>query len=171
MKLTSGQRHKEIIVDIKTQAYPLPEAIESAISAGAFSFAELLIDNYIAKKECPTEMRERLLLEKHNINTLKSCYPLSINECDKLLADAYPQYKKGNIHSYILSGALDWRFIDGSIRLEHRSVENAPKRCDDLAITSDDNQDSDLTLRDDNVAYMKEHKKRRARIRHQRCTT
>ena len=162
---TSGLRHKETIVDIKTQSYPLPEAIESAISAGAFSFAELLIDNYIAKKECPVEMKERLCLEKHNMKALRACYPLSIEECDNLLAEAYPQYKRGNIHSYILSGALDWRFIDGKIRLEHRSVENAPKRCDDLAITSDDNQDSDLTLRDDNVAYMHEHKERRARIR------
>ena len=107
------------------------------------------------------------MLEKHNIGQIRKDYPLSIKECDALLSERYGErYRKGRIHAYILSGALDWRFIDGCIALEKRSVENAEKRCSELSSAlSDDNQDSDLNLRDDNVAYMKEHGTRRARIR------
>lgn len=155
------------MLKLEAQAYPLPEAIESAVKAGSFSLANILMDSYLADKNCPLETKERIELEKHNIEIIKDCYPYTMEKVDELLMEAYPDtYKPGKVHSYILNGDLDWRFIDGRIMMAKRVVENAAKRCAGLApVLEDDNQDSDSALRDNNVSYMLEHKTRRAKVR------
>ena len=155
------------MLDLKAQAYPLPEAIESAVLSGSFSFATSLMEHYLSDQGCPEELKERILWEMHSISSLKNQYPYTLEEAESLLAKAYPDtYKKGRISSYILSGALDWRFIEGKLMIERRVVENAAKRVEELVqCLSDDNQDADLTLRDDNIAFMKDKRRRKARIR------
>lgn len=155
------------MLSLKTQSYPLPEAIDSAVKAGAFGLAELLMDKYLADRDCPKEIKDRIELEKHNLEFIKSGYPYTIDEADAILLEAYPEtYKKGDIHAYVLNGNLDWRFVNGTIKIEKRLVGDAAKRCKGLLPElSDDNQDSDSTLRDVNVAYMLEHKSRRAKVR------
>ena len=147
--------------------YPLPEDVESAMMAGDFSLARSLIHSHQRPENLPKAMADRFDMAAHEMEIIKSCYNISLEEGDRLLLEAYPEtYVKGKVYDYVIQGELDWRYIDGEVMLEKRSVENAAKRVPGLVppAASDDNADSDLQIRDENVEYMKSHDERKARI-------
>lgn len=160
------------MLNLKSQAFPLPEDVNSAVLSGNFEFAELLIDKYLNSPLTPKTLKDRLLLEKHNSEIIKASFPYTVEEAEKLLLEHYPDtYKKGSIHRYITDGRINWRFINGELRIEGRLIGNAAKRCAGLVppALTDDNADQDLLMRDKNVAFMDEHGTRKARI-HVRCS-
>ena len=117
------------MLNLKSIAYPLPEDVENARRCGCYDMANLLIDNYLANPDCPEVLKERLLLEKHNLKTIKTSFPYTIEEADNLLSTTYPgQYIKGSLSENLINGNLAWRFIDGRMMVESRVVEDARKR-------------------------------------------
>ena len=152
------------MLNLKSIAYPLPEDVENARRCGCYDMANLLIDNYLANPDCPEVLKERLLLEKHNLKTIKTSFPYTIEEADNLLSTTYPgQYIKGSLSENLINGNLAWRFIDGRMMVESRVVEDARKRL--AGFKESQATISNLKLRDDNISYMKEHKERTAIIR------
>ena len=152
------------MLNLKSIAYPLPEDVENARRSGCYDMANLLIDNYLANHDIPKALRERLLLEKHNLEAIKASFPYTIEEADNLLSVSYPgKYIKGSLSSNLINGNLAWRFINGKMMVEARVVEDAAKRLPEF--TESTSTLKDLALRDDNIAYMKEHGEREALIK------
>lgn len=152
------------MLDLKKLSYPLPDDVDNARKAGCLSLAELLIDKYLSNSLVPALLKERLLLEKHNIEQLRKAFPYTIEEADELLIKAYPgEYTPSSISKYLIDGKFAWIFIDGKMMVEKRVVADASRV---LPLTIEDHgTKKDLERRDSNVAFMKEKKTRSARIK------
>lgn len=150
--------------ELKTIAYPLPEDVENAIKSGCFSLAEITMDRYLADKDSPKSLKDRILMEKHNIESIKKAFPYTIEEADSMLSVEYPgKYIKGSLSKNLIDGNIAWVMIDGKMMVESRVLEDAARRID--GIDASPSTIKDLELRDSNVKYMREHGTRRARVK------
>ncbi len=152
------------MLDLKNIAYPLPEDVENARRSGCYEMANILIDRYLASSLTPKQTKDRLLLERHNMEIVKKAFPYTIEEADDLLSRNFPgRYIKGSISKGLIDGDLAWTMIDGKMMVEKRVVADASRR---LPMRVEDHAtNTDIQKRDSNVAFMKENGTRQARIR------
>lgn len=152
------------MLDLTKLSYPLPDDVENARKAGCIELTEILIERYLNDDSVPRLLKDRLLLEKHNINVLKRAFPYTIEEADKLLANEYPgEYIPGSISKLLTDGKLAWIIINGKMMVEERVLADAARV---LSLNAGDHgTQKDLNRRDTNIAYMIANKERSARIK------
>ena len=105
---------------------PLPEDIEKLKWRGDFRQAAQVIDRRL-KKDIPSILRKRLMLEKEILKRLPGQYPYSWEEALEILKKNVRDFQDGELTMLWEEDAADWIYVDGQVRFRSSFLKNVLK--------------------------------------------
>jgi len=115
-------------------------------------------------------MRKRLELEKEIIGILdENEYPYKRQEAAELLNRTFTDVMEGELDELVRSSAADWIYINGEIHFHKLFLDNIIKTRSDYRMRLKVREDDDAgilrqKMLNDNVSYMKDHGRKKARV-------
>lgn len=94
-------------MEVRTLNIPLPEDIQKLKWNGQFSLASEIID-YRIQKEIPSELKERLLLEKEVLDLISREYVYSKEQVMKLFQENIHNFTQSDFEFLLKDGALEF---------------------------------------------------------------
>ena len=133
----------------------LPAEIEKAKEFGDFERAERMADLMISLEDTPECMRERLLLEKEIIRRLPLHYPYSEEEGLALIRKEIPDFTMEELHHWEDTGAADYIYINGEVRLLELFFASMKKVYPEIAERAGADGSAGLSYLKENIKDMK----------------
>ncbi len=115
---------------LKFMTVKLPKEVEALISKGLFSDAEKTIKGLLSRTS--GELRNRLLFELDRLYRWRYEYPFSLDEAYEKLREEIPDLKPEELKELLGRGCIDYRIIEGEVRVLRRFVPNLFWLCPDM---------------------------------------
>lgn len=112
---------------VKSMSMLLPEDILKRKWAGDFTGAMGAIDCYLARKELPKMLRDRLICERERIRRLPTQYPYNRQQAFEKLQELMPDATEEEFERYELAGDIDFIYVNGEKRYFVRALRSLVK--------------------------------------------
>lgn len=143
---------------VRAIAYPLPEDIEKLKWGGWFTECLSVIDRRMGEN-IPQVLREKLAVEKVQIERMLSDYVITTEEAQKKLSENLTDWKPEELDVLRRENVVDWIFVDGEIRYIDNFYSNLIKIRPDLAArrknVPQSSERTEAEIRDEMMAGMK----------------
>lgn len=111
---------------------PLPETISSYKYYGDFDSEIRAIDAFLARKNIPSVLRERLNIERIIANGMKNEFLIIEEEAFSWFCDNYENFTHDEFDKMMDDGTLEWRFIKGKRHLSNSFKSSISMKLKDL---------------------------------------
>lgn len=111
---------------LKALAYDLPDSVKSYKYHGDFA-AEIAEIDRLCAKPIPAPMRRRLVVERMLAEGMTRDFSVTPDEAMAELRRKYPALPDEAMAHFLDSGHLDWRLVQGEMRLQDDAVANLRK--------------------------------------------
>lgn len=146
--------------NIEAIGYPLPEDIEKLKWYGDFEGCLQLIDQRMGEN-IPETLREKLRMEKVQIQRMRRDYVVTPEEADRVLGERLRDWRPGELDKLRRENVVDWAFVNGQIRYIDSFYSNLIKIRPDIAARqiapNQDGKRTEAEIRDEVIALMKQH--------------
>lgn len=113
--------------DLTALSIPLPEDLRKLKGHGDYTRLGRALDLRIADARLPEALRTRLRLEKRMLERIPGDYPYGFDEALNRLRREIRGFTAGELSACIDSGAVDFIYVDGALRLHRLFLETLIK--------------------------------------------
>lgn len=124
----------------------LPTDIAVLKSAGYFDDAQKLIDKWLARKNLPQALRNRLIVEKDILKDYAKEYPYPFDVALEKVQKYIPDFTAEKLHELKDGGYADWILVDGKIHFQEKYLASMIKTHPDYAHIVLDEEDGEETV-------------------------